>query len=70
MNNKQKKAAPLYAWMAFLLIFTIVFNYLSLTKFDNIFEKFFGSTASTLKGDTTGLDVNYYKSDFGSASDI
>ena len=70
MNNRQKKAAPLYAWMAFLLIFTIVFNYLSLTKFDNIFEKFFGSTASTLKGDTTGLDVNYYKSDFGSASEL
>ena len=70
MNNKQKKAAPLYAWMAFLLIFTIVFNYLSLTKFDNIFEKFFGSTASTLKGDTAGLNVDYYKSDFGSASEL
>lgn len=70
MKNKQKRIAPLVVGMAFLLIFTIVFNYLSLTKFDNIFEKFFGSTASTLRGDTTGLCVDYYKSDFDSAKEL
>ena len=70
MKNKQKRLAPLLAGMAFLLIFTIVFNALSLTKFDNIFEKFFGAEPSSLKGDTMGADVNYYKSDFGSASEL
>ena len=70
MKNKQKRIAPLIAGMAFLLIFTIVFNALSLTKFDNIFEKFFGATPSSLKGNTLGADVNYYKSDFSSASEL
>ena len=70
MKNKQKRLAPLAIGMAVLLVFTIVFNTLSLTKFDNIFEKFFGATPSSLKGDTLGADVNYYKSDFGSASEL
>ena len=70
MKNKQKRIAPLMAGMAFLLIFTIIFNALSLTKFDNIFEKFFGAEPSSLKGDTFGADTNYYKSDFGSASEL
>ena len=70
MKNKQKRIAPLVAGMAFLLIFTIVFNALSLTKFDNIFEKFFGAEPSSLKGETFGADTNYYKSDFGSASEL
>ena len=70
MKNKQKRIAPLIAGMAFLLIFTIIFNALSLTKFDNIFEKFFGAEPSSLKGDTFGADTNYYKSDFGSASEL
>ena len=70
MKNKRNRIAPLAIGMAVLLVFSVVFNALSLTKFDNIFEKFFGATPSSLKGDTLGADVNYYKSDFGSASEL
>ena len=70
MKNNHKRIAPLAIGMAVLLVFTIVFDALALTKFDNIFEKFFGATPSSLKGDTFGADTNYYKSDFGSASEL
>ena len=56
--------------MAFLIAFTVVLNVLSLTKFDNIFEKFFGSTKSSVRGDTKGADVEYYKSDFDSPAEL
>ena len=69
-KKKTKGIVGLSAGMAFLLIFSIIFNVLSLTKFDNIFEKFFGATPSSLKGDTLGADVEYYKSDFSSASQL
>ena len=76
-DKKQKKAKkiktkiyPIIIGMSFLLAFTIVFNVLSLTKFDNIFEKFFGATDPTLKGDTHGANVDYYKSDFNSPSEL
>lgn len=45
-------------------------NALATTKFDNIFEKFFGSTTSKLKGDTLGADTQYYKSDYSSPKDL
>ena len=64
------KISPLIAGMSCLLIFAIIFNVLSLTKFDNIFEKFFGATPSRLKGDTLNADVNYYTSDFNSPSEL
>ena len=64
------KITPIIAWMSFLLIFTILLNTLSLTKFDNIFEKFFGSTEPHLQGDTLGADTQYYKSDFNSPSEL
>ena len=67
---KQKSTMWLAIGMAVLLIFTILLNVLSITKFDNIFEKFFGSSPSSLRGDTLGADVDYYKSDFGSASEL
>lgn len=70
MKSQQRKTVFIAAGMAFLLIFTVVFNTLSLTKFDNIFEKFFGATPSSLKGDTLGADVEYYKSDFNSPSEL
>ena len=70
MNKNKKSIVTLSSGMAVLLIFTIVANVLSLTKFDNIFEKFFGSTPSGVKGDTLGADVEYYKSDFDSASEL
>ena len=66
MKNKTKGIAGLAIGMAALLIFSIVLNVLSLTKFDNIFEKFFGASDFTLRGDTLGADVQYYKSDFDS----
>jgi len=70
MKQKRKGIAGLAIGMAGLLLFSIIFNVLSLTKFDNIFEKFFGATASTLKGDTLGADVQYYKSDFSGPSEL
>ena len=70
MKNKQKKIAPIAIGIAALLIFTILLNTLSLLKFDNIFEKFFGASASSLRGDTLGADVDYYKSDFNSPSEL
>ena len=56
--------------MALLIAFTAVFNVLSLTKFDNIFEKFFGSNPPSVRGETYGADVEYYKSDFNSPSEL
>ncbi len=56
--------------MALLIVFSVLLNVLSLTKFDNIFEKFFGSKPSSVRGETYGADVEYYKSDFGSASEL
>ena len=57
MKKNKTKIAPIIALMSFLLVFTLIFNVLSLTKFDNIFEKFFGSTPSSLKGDILGANV-------------
>ena len=64
MKSKRKRIALLTAGMAVLLIFSIVFNVLSLTKFENIFEKALGITPFRLKGDTLNADVNYYESKF------
>ena len=70
MKQKRKGIAGLALGMAGLLLFSIIFNVLSLTKFDNIFEKFFGATPSSLKGDTLGADVDYYKSDFSGPAEL
>ena len=70
MKNNNKKIAPLIIAITVLFVFTILLNTLSLYKFDNIFEKFFGSTSSSLKGDTLGADTQYYKSDFNSPSEL
>ena len=70
MKSKRKRIALLTAGMAVLLIFSIVFNVLSVAKFDNIFEKALGATPFRLKGNTLGADVDYYKSDFDSASEL
>ena len=67
---KNKSIIAISTGLAVLLIFTIALNVLSLTKFDNIFEKFFGYNPSSLKGDTLGADVDYYKSDFNSPSEL
>ena len=70
MNKQKKSVIGISAGMAVLLIFSIALNVLSLTKFDNIFEKFFGSSESGVRGETYGADVDYYKSDFSSASEL
>ena len=70
MKQKIKGTAGLAMGMAALLIISILLNVLSLTKFDNIFEKFFGATSPSLQGDTLGADVEYYKSDFSSPSEL
>ena len=70
MNNQKKSVILLSGGLALLLAFTFALNILSLTKFDNIFEKFFGSQPSGVRGDTLGADVEYYKSDFNSASEL
>ena len=70
MNKTKKSLIIISASMAVLVIFTVLLNVLSLTKFDNIFEKFFGSNPPSVRGDTLGADVEYYKSDFDSASEL
>ena len=70
MKIKNKSVTGISIGIAALLVFTILLNVLSLTKFDNIFEKFFGATPSGVRGDTLGADVEYYKSDFDSASEL
>ena len=70
MNSKAKSLAGLSIALVAIIIFTIALNVLSLTKFDNIFEKFFGSKPSGVRGDTMGADVEYYKSDFNSPSEL
>ncbi len=70
MNKQKKSVILLSGGLALLLAFTLALNILSLTKFDNIFEKFFGSQPSGVRGDTLGADVEYYKSDFNSASEL
>lgn len=56
--------------IAVICVFTFFLNFLSLNKFDNIFEQFIGKTADTTRGDTLGADTQYYKSDFESAADL
>ena len=52
MNTQKKSVILLSGGLALLLAFTFALNILSLTKFDNIFEKFFGSQPSGVSGDT------------------
>ena len=71
---KQKGIRGLIIGIAALVIFTILLNVLSIAKFDNIFEKFFGSSPSSLGGEilNSGIefDAEYYKSDFDSPSEL
>ena len=67
-NSKGKRGIALA--LVLLLGFTFALNYLSLTKFDNIFEKFFGSRPAGVRGETLGADVEYYKSDFNSPAEL
>lgn len=66
----KKKKIILSTIMAVLLVFSVALNALALTKFDNIFEKFFGKSPATLAGDTMGADVEYVKSDFKSPAEL
>ena len=50
--------------------FTITLNVLATTKFDNIFEKYFGKSPTSLIGETHGADTMYYKSDFSSPKEL
>ena len=71
MNEKNKKTVIFTSvGMVVLVTFSVVFNVLSLTKFDNIFEKALGKGEDSLKGETLGADVNYYKSDFNGPKDL
>ena len=70
MKSKKKSLIVTSALLALLIAFTSALNILSLTKFDNIFEKFFGSKPAGVRGDTMGADVEYYKSDFSSPSEL
>ena len=70
MDKIKKKTIITGTGMTVLLCFTVVFNALSTTKFDNIFEKFFGKSESSLRGDTLGADTKYSKSDFNSPKEL
>ena len=69
MKGRNSKSG-IVVGMAVLLIFTVALNTLSLYKFDNIFEKYFGAAPSGVRGDTLGADVEYYKSDFNSPAEL
>ena len=56
--------------IAVICVFTFFLNYLSLNKFDNIFEQALKKTEDRLQGDTKGADTQYYKSSFDSAKDL
>ena len=70
--NKKKHLGIIIISVAIAVICVVTFflNFLSLNKFDNIFEQFIGKTADTTRGDTLGADTQYYKSDFESAADL
>ena len=70
MKQKGKGIKGLAIGMVVLFVFTILLNVLSIAKFDNIFEKFFGATPPSLRGKTLNADVEYYKSDFDSPSEL
>lgn len=57
----------LSAGIAVLLACCIVVNALAMTLFDNLFTQFFGSGASSTRGETHGADTTYVKSDFDSS---
>ncbi len=56
--------------IAVICVFTFFLNFLSLNKFDNIFEQAIGKTADGTRGETYGADTEYYKSDYDSASEL
>lgn len=70
MKAKTKKLGIIIISIAIavIVVFSVFLNVLSLNKFDNIFEQYFGKTADTTRGDTKGADVDYVKSDFDSPS--
>ena len=70
MKTKKLGIIIISVAIAVIVVFTFFLNYLSLTKFDNIFEQFIGKTADSTRGDTHGADTEYYKSDYDSASDL
>ena len=71
MNGKTKiSLAIISAAIAIILAFSVTFNVLALTKYDNIFEQFLGKSDDKLEGDTLGADVNYVKSSFGSPKEL
>ena len=75
--NEKQPAKPgklgiilLSAGIALVLAFCIVFNVLALTSYDNVLTQFFGKGESGTRGETYGADVEYVKSDFGSAAEL
>ena len=70
MKTKKLGIIIISVAIAVIVVFTFFLNYLSLTKFDNIFEQFIGKTADSTRGDTKGADTDYVKSDFETASDL
>ena len=68
--KSKKKSIIITTGIAVLLVFTIVLNTLALTKFDNIFEKYFGKSAASTVGDTLGADVNYNEKTWDCNSNI
>ena len=69
-NTKKLGIIIISVAIAVICVFTFFLNYLSLTKFDNIFEQALKKTEDKLQGDTKGADTQYYKSSFDSAKDL
>ena len=69
-NTKKLGIIIISVAIAVICVFTFFLNYLSLNKFDNIFEQALKKTEDRLQGDTKGADTQYYKSSFDSAKDL
>ena len=72
MKNVKNKViiGVMSAGIALILAAAIVINVLAMGQFDNILEQFFRKSPDSLRGDTMGADVEYYKSDFDSVADL
>ncbi|MDE6585498.1 MAG: hypothetical protein K2K80_02315, partial [Clostridia bacterium] len=56
--------------IAFIFVFSVLFNVLSLTRYDEDLKRLVGCSYEGLKGETFGADVDYVKSDFKSATEL
>jgi beta-glucosidase len=71
MQKRRKVAIAASAiGIAVIIAVTAVVKTLALGKFDNLLEQFFGKTADKIQGNLNGVDAEYVKSSFSSATEL